>query len=137
MFLFICCFLADRHIFLLLHLQSYISFLPHPSSLFYSCVSLGSCHKNEENLSPSVQTTIDRAGTFRKTNFPLLSLLGIRVFVCVCTCACVCVLLMRLRGQVRNKPMPKRYPGSFINMSSSQCLLNQHEIQTNDVNNNN
>lgn len=36
-----------------------------------------SCHKNELNLSPSVQTTVDRVGTFRKTNRRRLSLLGI------------------------------------------------------------
>lgn len=36
------------------------------------------------NLSPSVQTTIDRAGTFRKTNHHLLSLLGIE---CLCVYA--------------------------------------------------
>lgn len=50
-------------------------------------------------------------------------------------CVCARVWLMRLRGQMRNRPMPKRYPGSFINMSSLQCLLNQQEIETNDVNN--
>lgn len=56
--------------------------LPPPS--LYSCVSQLSCHKNELNLSPSVQTTIDRVGTFRKTNRHLLSLLGIG---CMCVCA--------------------------------------------------
>lgn len=112
------------------------TFPPHafyllPPSSLYSCVSQLSCHKNEFNLSPSVQTTIDRVGTFRKTNCHLPSLLGIG-----CMCVCACVLLMRLRGQMKNRPMPKSYPGSFINMSSSQCLLNQQKIQTNDVNNN-
>lgn len=58
------------------------SYLLPPSSL-YSCVSQLSCHKNELNLSPSVQTTIDRVGTFRKTNRHLLSLLGIGCTVCV------------------------------------------------------
>ena len=59
------------------------SYLLPPSSLS-SCVSQLSCHKNELNLSPSVQTTIDRVGTFRKTNRYLLSLLGIGS---MCFCA--------------------------------------------------
>lgn len=53
------------------------------ASSLYSCVSQLSCHQNELNLSPSVQTTIDRVGTFRKTNRHLLSLLGIGCTVCV------------------------------------------------------
>lgn len=66
-----CC-LLDDHILLPLHLLSPSSFPP-----LHSCVSQRWCHKNELNLSPSVQTTIDRVGTFRKTNHHLLSLLGI------------------------------------------------------------
>lgn len=107
-----------------------------PLLSLYPCVSQRSCHKNELNLSPSLQTTIDRVGTFRKTNHHPLFPLGIECLWVYCLCTCACVLLMRLKGQVRNRPMPKRYPGSFINMSSSQCLLNQQEIETNDVNNN-
>lgn len=115
--------------------QSHLpTFTPLPS--LYPCVSQCSCHKNELNLSPSLQTTIDRVGTFRKTNHHPLFPLGIECLWVYCLCTCACVLLMRLKGQVRNRPMPKRYPGSFINMSSSQCLLNQQEIETNDVNNN-
>lgn len=108
----------------------------YPLLSLYPCVSQRSCHKNELNLSPSLQTTIDRVGTFRKTNHHPLFPLGIECLWVYCLCTCACVLLMRLKGQVRNRPMPKRYPGSFINMSSSQCLLNQQEIETNDVNNN-
>lgn len=141
MFYFVSyCYIQQVSVFFLIRLsspgQSHFPSLPTsyllPPSSLYSRVSWLSCHKNELNLSPSVQTTIDRVGTFRKTNRHLLSLLGIGSY---CMCVCAHVLLMRLRGQMRNRPMPKRYPGSFINMSSLQCLLNRQEIQTNDVNN--
>lgn len=65
----VVCFLLDSHVFLSFHLLS-------PCS-FYSCVSWLSCHKNELNLSPSVQTTTDRVGTCRKINRHILSPLGI------------------------------------------------------------
>lgn len=74
------CFLLYSHMFLPFHLLPPISFLLPLFSLVYHSLL---CHKNELNLSPSVQTTIDRVGTFRKTNRHLLSLLGIGCTVCV------------------------------------------------------
>lgn len=39
-------------------------------------------------------------------------------------------------GSDEEEVYAREEPGSFINMSPSQCLLNQREMQTNDVNNN-
>lgn len=92
---------------------------PPPFPSLYFQVSWLSCHWNELNLSPTVQTTADRVWSCGKINrsppVPFGDWTRVRA----------CELLMRLRGQMRNKPVPKRHWGSFINMSSSQRLLKQ------------
>lgn len=87
-----------------------------PSRSLYFQVSWLSCRRNELNLSPTVQTTADRVRTGGKINRSPPVPFGDWTRVCARE------LLMRLRGQMRNKPVPKRHSGSFINMSSSQRL---------------
>lgn len=90
--------------------------LPPPFPSLYFQVSRLSCCWNELNLSPTVQTTTDRALTCGKINrVPFGDWMRVRARE----------WLMRLRGQTKNKPLPKRHSGSFINMSSSQRLLKQ------------
>lgn len=92
---------------------------PPPLPFLYFQVSRLSYRWNELNLSPTVQTTADRVRTCRKINRSLPVAFGDWTRVRARE------MLMRLRGQMRNRPVPKRHSGSFINMSSSQRLLKQ------------
>lgn len=111
----LCC-RSSSHISLASHLLTSSSFR---STSLLSCASHLPCHKNELDLSPSVQTTIDRVGDLQENKLPS----PVPVGYC-CLCVCARVLLMSFRAQMRNRTMPMRHPGSFMNVCVCMCVLN-------------